>query len=112
MLRTYKERRSAGAAPLRGVGHVGERDGAAEGDTALASKFHELGDEGADFMDFEDVAEFGGEFSERVGGRSGEGVAADVSGAENLAGLGCGLTALPTSLMPRQGVIGRAAWDD
>jgi len=45
----------------KGVGHVGEGDGAAEGDAALASEFHELGDEGADLTDFGDVAEFGGE---------------------------------------------------
>ena len=60
------------------------RDGASEGDAVLASEFHELGDEGADLMDFGDFAEFGGEFSEGVGGRSGEGVAAEMSGAEGV----------------------------
>lgn len=82
-----------------GVGHVGEGDGTAEGDAALASEFHELGDEGADFMDFGDFTEFGGQFGERVDVRSGGGVAAKMGAAENLAGPGYRLAALTAMLI-------------
>jgi hypothetical protein len=37
-----------------GVGHIGERDGAPEGDASLTSEFHKPGDKGADLVDFGD----------------------------------------------------------
>jgi len=51
-----------------GVGHVGEDRGAMSADAVVASEGDEFGDEGADLMDFSDLAEFGASSARGSGG--------------------------------------------
>jgi hypothetical protein len=83
----------------KGIGHVGERDGATEGDAALASELHESSDKGADLVDFGDFAQFGGEFDEGIDRRRREGITAAVCTAENFTEFGDRLTALTATLI-------------
>jgi len=82
-----------------GVGHVGEDRGAMSADAVVASEGDEFGDEGADLMDFSDIAEFGSEFGERVGGWGGCGAIAEMGGADERARAGYWLAAFPAGLI-------------
>ena len=51
----------------KGIGNVGEGGGAPDADAILAGEFEDFGEEAADLGDIDGIADFGGEFSERIG---------------------------------------------
>jgi hypothetical protein len=63
------------------LGDEGEGGGSAKADAVLACEFEDLGWELADLVNFGEVAEFRGEFGERIGG-IGQSVLFSVRGAE------------------------------
>ena len=66
----------------KGIGNVGEGGCAADADAILAGEFEDFGEEAADLGDIDGIADFGGEFSERVDGRSRKGKLLGVDGAK------------------------------